>query len=131
MRRRVVAVCLLFGCTAGQVGSTPTTQPAGRNATGSEAGRNIWFRNTYGNEVLLTLIFPTLPGGFPLAVGNVLTSSRDTRFDVYGVINDPDCTAGDASTGFLDRCADPNATGIIGIRKFPNPNFPAAGPPFL
>jgi cytochrome c5 len=34
------------------------------------------------------------------------------------VINDPDCTAGDASTGFLDRCPDPHASGVIGVRKF-------------
>ena len=130
MRRRVLAICLLFGCQAGNVSTTADTRPAGRNISG-DAGRDIWFKNTYGNEVFLTLIFPTLPGGFQLAVGNVLGTPRNVRFDVYGVINDPDCTDGDASTGFLDKCADPNATGIIGIRKFPNPNFPAAGPPLL
>jgi hypothetical protein len=52
----------------------------------------------------------------------MLTSNRDTRFRDYGVLNDPDCLAGDTSTEFFDRCRDPNSAGVVGIRKSTGPN---------
>ena len=39
------------------------------------------------------------------------------RFDVWGVINDPDCRANPA--GGPDICDDPEATGVVGIRRSP------------
>lgn len=51
---------------------------------------------------------------------------RDERFHTLGVINDPGCTkstAPDAYGLYLDRCTDPYASGIIGIRLSPNPRF--------
>ena len=41
------------------------------------------------------------------------------------MINDPDCTEGDESTFWQDRCADPKGTGVVGLRKYFNTNPPA------
>lgn len=81
-------------------------------------GRDIWFKSTFGGEQFFSLILPQPPFNLPLGIPQALMSSRDTRFNQWGFINDPDCVAGDASTGFLDRCSDPNASGVVGIRKF-------------
>lgn len=81
-------------------------------------GRDIWFKSTFGGEQFFSVILPQPPFNLPLGIPQALTSNRDGRFNQWGLINDPDCVAGDASTGFLDRCADPNASGVVGIRKF-------------
>ena len=57
------------------------------------------------------------PFNLQLGLDAALTSTRDTRFNQYGLINDPDCVQGDATTGFLDRCADPESAGVVGVRK--------------
>ncbi|MFA7062374.1 MAG: hypothetical protein WC156_16330 [Pedobacter sp.] len=85
-------------------------------------GRSIWFKSTFGGERFFSIILPNPPFNLPLGFDNMLTWPRDTRFDQFGVINDPDCIQGDASTGNLDRCADPESAGVIGVRKFPNPS---------
>ena len=85
-------------------------------------GREVWFNSTFGGEKLFSLILPEPPFQLPLGFDQLLTSNRETRFQDYGVLNDPDCTQGDASTGFFDRCADPHSAGVIGIRKFPGPD---------
>lgn len=103
-----------------------------QSATGpGSIGWDVYFKRTYGNEVFLTQVFPTLPGSFTLGIDQVFTTPRATRFDTWGVLNDPDCTDGDATTDGFDRCDDPNATGVIGIRKTLNPNFPTSGPKWL
>lgn len=81
-------------------------------------GRDIWFKSTFGGEKFFSLILPNPPFNLPLGFDQLITSDRDTRFQTYGVLNDPDCQPGDASTGFQDKCADPNSAGIVGIRKF-------------
>ncbi len=52
---------------------------------------------------------------------------RNERFKKIGVINDPACTAAtkpDEYGLWLDKCdQDPNAAGVMGARKFANPNF--------
>ncbi len=52
---------------------------------------------------------------------------RNERFKKIGVINDPGCSAATQADEYglwLDRCdKDPNSVGIMGARKFPNPNF--------
>ena len=53
---------------------------------------------------------------------------RDRRFRTLGVINDPGCTkvtVADEFGLYLDRCSDPYASGVIGIRLSPNPKFNA------
>ncbi len=52
---------------------------------------------------------------------------RNQRFQKIGAINDPGCTSAtepDEYGFWLDKCdKDPNAAGVMGARKFPNPNF--------
>jgi hypothetical protein len=81
-------------------------------------GRDVWFNETFGGERFFSLILPGPPFNLPLGFEAILRSDRATRFDQFGVLNDPDCEAGDESTGYLDRCSDPNATGIVGMRRF-------------
>lgn len=80
-------------------------------------GRDIWFKATFGGEKFFTAILPAPPFNLPLGLDVVLTSPRATRFDNYGLLNDPDCVQGDASSGFLDKCTDPESAGVIGVRK--------------
>ena len=133
--KTLMAICVLvMGCTGeidrgqgsndGDVGTLNAPGP-------SSIGHDVYFTRTYGNEVFLTLVFPNVPGGFTLGIDQVLLTPRDVRFDEFGVLNDPDCTDGDASTDFLDKCDDPNSSGVIGLRKYPNPSFPNAGPKYL
>ena len=91
-------------------------------------GRDIWFKSTFGGERFFSLVLPNPPFNLRLGLDKMLTWPRTTRFDEFGVINDPDCTPGDAATGYLDRCVDPESAGVIGIRKFPNPS---GGPPLI
>ncbi|HEX8873501.1 MAG TPA: cytochrome C [Nitrosospira sp.] len=91
-------------------------------------GRDIWFNRTFGGEQFFSLILPNPPFNLQFGFDQMLTWPRHTRFDEFGVINDPDCTPGDTTTGYLDRCADPESAGVIGIRKFPNPS---GGPPLI
>jgi hypothetical protein len=85
-------------------------------------GRDIWFKSTFGGEHFFSLILPNPPFNLWFGYDQMLIGPRHTRFDEFGAINDPDCTAGDTTTGYLDRCADPESAGVIGIRKFPNPS---------
>lgn len=91
-------------------------------STSERRGRAVWFKSTFGGEKFFSLMLPRPPFNLRLGFEQLLTSDRDTRFHEYGVLNDPDCRPGDAATGNLDRCRDPNATGVVGIRKFPGPN---------
>lgn len=63
-------------------------------------------------------------------VDNIRHYQRSERFKEIGAINDPSCTAAtklDEYGLWLDKCdRDPNATGIMGARKFPNPDFDPA-----
>jgi mono/diheme cytochrome c family protein len=80
-------------------------------------GRDVWFNETFGGEKFFSLIVTGPPFNLPIALDAALTSPRDTRFNEWGLLNDPDCTQGDATTGYLDRCADPASAGVVGVRK--------------
>ena len=76
-----------------------------------------------------------------VGLSQVLTTPRSQRFTTWGVLNDPNCTDGNAATGGLDICPpdvaanDPDApyegapSGVVGVREFPNPSFNSAEPP--
>jgi cytochrome c5 len=130
MRAKKILVGLIGIGLAACTTSEPSSVEQSSTGPGS-IGWDVYFKRTYGNEVFLTQVFPTLPGGFQLGIDQVFSTPRSQRFDVWGVLNDPDCTDGDASTDGFDRCADPGATGVIGVRKTANPNYPAAGPKYL
>lgn len=89
-------------------------------------GREAWLTATFGGERFFSEVMPQPPFDLVIGFDVLLTSDRDTRFDAFGAINDPDCTPGDASTGGYDRCLDPHASGVVGIRRFDDPS---GGPP--
>ncbi len=80
-------------------------------------GRDVWFNETFGGEKFFSVIVQGPPFNLHLALDQALTSPRATRFNDWGLINDPDCTPGDASTFGFDRCEDPESAGVIGVRK--------------
>ncbi len=103
-------------------------------------GQALWLKATFGGETFFTVLLPQVLG-LQLGFDEVLTTPRSQRFDRWGVVNDPGCTDGDATTGGLDRCtpdtspSDPDypvmgePSGVVGIREFANPAFDPAQPP--
>jgi predicted outer membrane repeat protein len=134
MRRAsfIVAMTMVTaaGC-AGQAGTddgTSATTSAALSAA-QQAGHDTWFKSTFGGQHFFSQILPAPPFNLALGFDTILTSDRNTRFETYGVVNDPDCVQGDASSGYLDKCADDAAmfagedingasAGIVGVRKF-------------
>jgi hypothetical protein len=91
-------------------------------------GRCTWYLWTGGNAKYYRYLAKQTQGGVDLLK---LVDSRihDERFKRYGAINDPGCekaTAADKYGLWLDKCKDPLSTGVIGLRKFNNPNFDQA-----
>jgi hypothetical protein len=140
MRSRLlltVAIAMM-GC-GGQVMDEVATEDA--PLTGAQTlGREVWLKATFGGQAFFSLIAPkTL--GLHLGFDAVLTTPRAQRFAQWGVLNEPGCTDGDASTGFLDKCppepdTDPTLapligqpSGVVGVRKFVNPLFDRSQPP--
>jgi mono/diheme cytochrome c family protein len=115
MRPALLSCLLIAGCGGfideGAGDTTAALTPALAH------GKDVWFNSTFGGEKFFSLIAPNAPFNLHLGFDLVLTSNRDTRFDEWGVLNDPDCTQGDATTGFLDKCKDPESAGVIGLRK--------------
>jgi hypothetical protein len=103
-------------------------------------GQNVWLKATFGGEIFFSIILPQPPFDLTLGIGDVLLTPRSQRFTQWGVVNDPGCSDGNATTGGLDVCAndvspgDPDApyegepSGVVGIRKFPNPLFVPTSP---
>mgnify|MGYP003627813964 CR=1 FL=1 len=83
-------------------------------------GRDVWFKGTFGNQDEIYLHFSrTTPEGIKdIWYPWLDTRNRDERFSKYGLINDPDCTKGDESTHYWDRCPDPHSSGVLGYRKY-------------
>ncbi|MER3423414.1 MAG: hypothetical protein C4293_09480 [Nitrospiraceae bacterium] len=83
-----------------------------------EHGREIWFKRTYGGQRFFAFLanHPDPVVRVEIGFRNVINTPRDQRFQTWGTINDPDCRAN--PMGGPDICRDPNATGVIGIRKF-------------
>lgn len=83
-------------------------------------GRDVWFKGTFGNQDEIYLHFSrTTPNGIDdIWYPWLDTRERKHRFTKYGVINDPDCTEGDASTYWWDKCPDPHSSGVLGYRKY-------------
>ena len=94
------------GCAgqAGTDGTAATTSAA--LSPDQQAGHDTWFNSTFGGQHFFSQILPNAPFNLQLGFDTILTSDRNTRFEQYGVVNDPDCVQGDASSGYLDKCAD-------------------------
>ena len=83
-------------------------------------GRDVWFKGTFGNQDEIYLHFSrTTPNGMQdIWYPWLDTRERKHRFTRYGLINDPDCTEGDESTYWWDKCPDPHSSGVLGYRKY-------------
>ncbi|HEX4873243.1 MAG TPA: hypothetical protein VFV27_13105 [Nevskiaceae bacterium] len=82
-------------------------------------GRDVWFKGTFGNQDEIYIHFARAAGGYDKMWYPWLdTRERKHRFTKYGLINDPDCSEGDASTYWWDRCPDPASSGVLGYRKY-------------
>jgi cytochrome c5 len=103
------------------IGEASEPVDACRPASAVARGREIWLKNTYGGEKFFWLLANASDPAQRIDIGfrNVVETPREERFDRWGVINDPDCHAD--PNGGPDICDDPNATGVVGIRKFPGP----------
>lgn len=119
----VAALLLLIGaCMVGDPPPEPevttTTRPTD---PAIERGEHVWFKNTYGGEKFFAFLanHPDPAKRIQVGFDAVVNTPRNARFDVWGVINDPDCTANPA--GGMDLCDDPASSGVVGIRKSPGP----------
>ncbi len=92
-------------------------------------GRDVWFKGTFGNQDLNEIHLSRTIGKERQHYAEWMhTKNRPYRFSKWGLINDPDCEQGDESTFWLDRCADPKSSGILGYRKyFKDPEVDANG----
>jgi hypothetical protein len=89
-------------------------------------GRDVWFKGTFGNQDEEYIQTSRIVG--PIWYPWMDTRERKHRFTKWGMINDPDCTEGDASTNWYDRCPDPHSSGVLGYRKYPaDPTKDASG----
>jgi mono/diheme cytochrome c family protein len=124
------------GCGQGDVDTTAPVTQQSHQLTAQEAhGREVWLKSSFGGEKFFTIYGPAVMG-FHLGFDAMLLTPRAERFSVWGVVNDPDCTAGGPATGGLDNCpwevdADGlvSSAGVVGIRKRPNPFFNPGQPP--
>ena len=108
---------VLFALAAGACAGDETTVDSQALSPALKHGRDVWFNETFGGERFFTGIVQAPPFNLPIGLDVALTSPRATRFTQWGLINDPDCVQGDASTGGFDRCEDPESAGVIGVRK--------------
>lgn len=101
---------------------TDVADPARQKKLREQArrGRDVWFKGTFGNQDEIYLHFSrTTPNGIKdIWYPWLDTRERSQRFSKYGLINDPDCSAGDESTFWWDRCPDPHSSGVLGYRKY-------------
>jgi len=91
-------------------------------------GRCTWYLWTGGNDKYYREIAKKSNGNVDL-LGVIDSRRHDERFKRYGVVNEPECekaTEPDQYGLWLDKCKDPKSTGIVGLRKFSNPDFDPA-----
>lgn len=86
-----------------------------------ERGRSIWFNSFYGNDGFFAFLanHPDPSKRVNVAFDKVVNTPRQQRFQTWGTINDPDCRKN--PQGGPDICPDPEASGVIGIRKVKDP----------
>ncbi len=81
-------------------------------------GRDVWYKGTFGNQDLNELHLVRTIGDYMHYEEWLHTKQRKHRFTKWGMVNDPDCTEGDASTFWTDKCQDPHSSGVLGYRKY-------------
>ncbi|MFT6903846.1 MAG: mono/diheme cytochrome c family protein [Oleiphilaceae bacterium] len=83
-------------------------------------GRDVWFKGTFGNQDENIIHQARITGKDKMNYPWLDTRTRPHRFTKWGLINDPDCEQGDASTNWYDKCQDPHSSGVLGYRKYYN-----------
>ena len=114
----LVSALAASGCVLEATGPDPDPDTASTPRDSQlDRGRNVWFNNTYGGEKFFAFlkVHPDPQKRIDIGFDKVAKTPRAQRFDVWGVINDPDCTANPA--GGYDICPDPASSGVIGVRK--------------
>ncbi len=81
-------------------------------------GRDVWFKGSFGNQDEEYIHLARTVGKDNVWYPWLDTRQRKHRYTKYGQINDPDCTEGDASTNWYDRCPDEHSSGVLGYRKY-------------
>ncbi len=96
------------------------TDPAAAKLAREQArrGRDVWFKGTFGDQDEEYLHLARTVGTENVWYPWLDTRTRKERFSKWGMINDPDCTEGDASTNWYDKCPDPHSSGVLGYRKY-------------
>jgi hypothetical protein len=128
-----VLMLLTLPLTTAQQPDLDTYQYYGRDLTPEESrGRDTWYFWTGGGEHMWRQISRITLGQHDLLL-YAESQPRDKRFQALGTINDPDCRKPDHPDQYglnLDVCKPlvipgipGESTGIIGLRKFPNPDF--------
>ena len=118
---------------AARAQDTDSYEYYGRVLTAQESrGRDTWYFWTGGGERMWRQITKITGGTVDLLL-YAESAPRATRFKTLGTINDPDCHAAGNPDKYglnLDVCKPlvidgipGESTGIMGLRKFPNPNF--------
>jgi hypothetical protein len=116
-----------------QAPNTDTYQYYGRNFTPEQSrGRDTWYFWTGGGEHMWRQISKITQGQNDLLL-YAESQPREKRFAALGTINDPDCHNPGHPDQYglnLDECTPlviagipGESTGIMGLRKFPNPDF--------
>ncbi|MGH8428885.1 MAG: hypothetical protein ACREUF_00635, partial [Solimonas sp.] len=81
-------------------------------------GRDVWFKGTFGDQDEEYLHTTRTVGEGNVWYPWLDTRERKHRYTKWGMINDPDCSEGDATTHWYDRCPDPHSSGVLGYRKY-------------
>lgn len=120
----IAVAAIATGCAEPEPGHVAIDRPTVTShalSPAAQRGRDIWFENTYGGEKFFAFLaaHPDPAKRIRIAFAEALATPRAQRFAVWGLINDPDCTADPA--GGPDLCPDPEASGVVGIRKKPGP----------
>ena len=76
-------------------------------------GQNLWLKATFGGEQFFSVLLPEALG-LNVGLSQVLLTPRSERFTQWGVVNDPNCTDGNALTGGLDICPPDVASSDLG-----------------
>ena len=113
----ILSALLGAGCGVNAAGRSESVVSGAAGSVGH--GRQVWFEHTYGGEQFFNFLAQHPDPARRIRVGfdAVLRTPRASRFDVWGVINDPNCTASTDPLSPYDVCPDPHATGVIGLRK--------------
>jgi len=133
-RLAIYALCCVSLLPAQPPSGEPDTyEYGGQNLTSLERqGRNTWYFWTGGGEKFWRYT-AKITHGITDLLQYVDSRRRPERFRVMGVLNDPDCKAAtqpDEYGLWMDVCQTVNvpgipsqSSGIVGLRKFPNPKF--------